>query len=80
MTDHNEVAAADDRLITAGMLADRLRPLVLGSRNSCIGKTPMVPLHIATVTSIYMHLERLAKIDGEVTAGSIAALQFPQDI
>jgi hypothetical protein len=30
----------DDVLITAGMLADRLRPIVLAGDDACLGKAP----------------------------------------
>jgi hypothetical protein len=65
-----------DYIETAGMLANRLRPLVLAAcdgpppgrfGSSCISGTPMIPLHRATLTAIYQHLERLAEQDGEVT-------------
>lgn len=56
---------AENVIISAGMLADRLRPIVLGGDNSCLNGTQMIPLHRATVTAIYQHLERLASIDGE---------------
>lgn len=65
--------AALDQIISAGMLADRLRPLVLGGATACIDNTPMIPLHRATVTAIYQHMERLALMDGEVTIGQKAA-------
>ena len=55
--------------MTAGMLADRLRPIVLGGDDACLIGTPMIPLHRATVTAIYQHLERLANMDGEETDG-----------
>jgi hypothetical protein len=56
-----------DKLITAGMLADRLRPIVLGGESSCLDGTPMIPLHRTTVSAIYQHLERMADLDGETT-------------
>lgn len=65
-----ELAAKPDTLITAGMLANRLRPIVLGGETACLDGAQMIPLHRATVTSIYMHLERLAEIDGEETTRS----------
>jgi hypothetical protein len=60
-----------DEMVSAGMLADRLRPLVLGGERSCLDGTPMIPLHRGTVTAIYMHLERLAMADGEKTIGGL---------
>lgn len=65
-----------DVLVTAGMLADRLRPLVLAACNgpepdrfgsSCLNGSPYIPLHRGTVSAIYQHLESLAKIRGEKT-------------
>ena len=61
----------DDKLITAGMLADRLRPIVLGGDAACLDGTPMIPLHRGTVSAIYQHLERLADLDGEKTLGAL---------
>lgn len=60
-----------DKLITAGMLADRLRPIVLGGSSACLKGTSMIPLHRGTVSAIYQHLERLADLDGEKTLGAL---------
>lgn len=65
--------ASEDVLISAGMLADRLRPIVLGGESACLNGTPMIPLHRGTVSAIYQHLERLAEIDGEITLGKLDA-------
>jgi hypothetical protein len=70
---HETIVDDGDALITAAMLADRLRPLVLASCDqgetgtSCLNGTPMIPLHRATVGAIYQHLERIAGWDGEKT-------------
>lgn len=62
-----------DVLISAGMLADRLRPLVLAScdqghtGSSCITGGPFIPIHRATLGSIYQHLEDKAAWDQEQT-------------
>jgi hypothetical protein len=50
-------AVAEDVIVTLDMLCERLRPIVLGGRDACLRGTPMIPLHIATVTAIYQHLE-----------------------
>jgi len=77
---HETIVDRDDQLITAGMLADRLRPLVLSSCDqdnpnlsgpSCLSGTPMIPLHRATVGAIYQHLERIADWEGEDTILSL---------
>lgn len=63
--------ATQDALESPGMLADRLRPLVTASKRedgwptSCMDGTPMVPLHIATVTTIWNVLENAARALGE---------------
>lgn len=55
-----------DALESPGALADRLRPIVLGGlEHSCIHGTPMVPLHIATLTTIWNVLENAARRLGE---------------
>jgi len=74
---HETIVDDKDAVITAGMLADRLRPLVLAScdrgetGSSCLDKTPMIPLHRATVGAVYHHLERLAHMDREKTVRSL---------
>lgn len=78
---HETIVDKDkDILITAGMLADRLRPLVLAScdgpppnrfGSSCLNGTPMIPLHRATLGAIYQHLERIAVWDNERTILSL---------
>ena len=74
---HETIVDDKDELITAGMLADRLRPLVLASCDqgesgtSCLDGTPMIPLHRGTVGAIYQHLERIADWDGERTILSL---------
>jgi hypothetical protein len=60
-----------DKMVSAGILADRLRPLVLAGESACLNGTPMIPFHRGTVTAIYMHLERLAGLDGEKTIGAL---------
>lgn len=62
---------SDDVLIAPGMLADRLRPIVLGGEGSCLRGTQMIPLHRATVTAIYQHLETLAGLNGDETIGAL---------
>jgi hypothetical protein len=82
-----------DVLISAGMLADRLRPLVLAScdgpepnryGSSCLNGTPMIPIHRATLGAIYQHLERIAqraetatKIGGSVHDGPVGEADAP---
>ncbi len=48
---------AGDEIESAGMLADRLRQLVLAGDDACISGTPMVPIHKATLTSIVLALD-----------------------
>lgn len=71
-----------DELISAGMLADRLRPLVLAScdgepphrfGSSCLNGSPFIPIHRATLGAIYQHLEGKAAWDGERTIMSLEA-------
>jgi hypothetical protein len=68
---------AENAVISAGMLADRLRPLVLAScdqgdtGSSCMNNGPFVPIHRATLSAIYQHLERIAAWDGERTILSL---------
>ena len=72
---HETIAdnSQEDVLISAGMLADRLRPLVLASCDrgetgtSCMGNGPFIPIHRATLGAIYQHLEDKAAWDGERT-------------
>lgn len=54
-----------DTLESPGMLADRLRPLVLAGDSACIDGTPMVPVHKATLGTIWNVLENAAIALGE---------------
>ncbi len=72
-----------DYVETAGTLANLIRPLVLAAcdgetpehyGSSCLNGSPMIPLHRATLTAIYQHLEDLASRNGEFTD---RARQFP---
>lgn len=54
-------------MATPGMIADSLRPLVIGHGDGLPPETVTVPL--GTLTGAYMHLERMAAYEGEETLG-----------